>query len=247
MASAVKRVALCGVILESNAFSPVAVEGDFHQELYIEGKELLAEARKPVSIVPREMASFVQTMDATGSWQPVPLLLTGCPPWGPIDSTFFQNCVSEIVDGLEDAGNLDGVYIANHGAMVATDDGDPDGTLMAAVRRVVGIGTAVIATLDLHANLSPAMVEATDSIIGYQTNPHVDQVQRGEEAALLMRKMFDGLHPVQAMIRLPLVPPSTTLLTAEGPYGDLINYAQRREREEAGDITNVSVFGNFAF
>ena len=247
MASAVKRVALCGVILESNAFSPVAVEGDFHQELYIEGKELLAEARKPVSIVPREMASFVQTMDATGSWQPVPLLLTGCPPWGPIDSTFFQNCVSEIVDGLEDAGNLDGVYIANHGAMVATDDGDPDGTLMAAVRRAVGIGTAVIATLDLHANLSPAMVEATDSIIGYQTNPHVDQVQRGEEAALLMRKMFGGLHPVQAMVRLPLVPPSTTLLTAEGPYGDLINYAQRREREEAGDITNVSVFGNFAF
>ena len=77
MASAVKRVALCGVILESNAFSPVAVEGDFHQELYIEGEELLAEARKPVSIVPREMASFVQTMDATGSWQSVPLLLTG--------------------------------------------------------------------------------------------------------------------------------------------------------------------------
>ena len=70
MVSAVKRVALCGVILESNAFSPVAVEGDFHQELFIEGEELLAEARKPVSIVPREMASFVQTMDATGAWHP---------------------------------------------------------------------------------------------------------------------------------------------------------------------------------
>jgi microcystin degradation protein MlrC len=130
---------------------------------------------------------------------------------------------------------------------VATNDGDPDGTLMAAIRDAVGTDAAVVTTLDLHANLSEQMAEATDTIIGYQTNPHVDQVQRGEEAALLMRLIFSGMRPRQALVRLPLVPPSTTLLTAAGPYGDLIDYGQRRSRELAGDIVNVSVFGNFAF
>lgn len=242
-----KRVALCGVILESNAFSPVATEENFREALYLEGPEIVAEARKPVSYVPREMAAFVQTMDATGPWTPVPLLLTGCPPWGPIEGDFLNRCVARIVAGLWDAGPLDGVYIANHGAMVATDDGDPDGTLMAAIREAVGADAAVVATLDLHANISEPMAEATDTIVGYQTNPHVDQVQRGEEAAVLMRQMFSGMRPRQALVRLPLVPPSTTLLTAAGPYGDLIDYGQRRSRELAGDIVNVSVFGNFAF
>lgn len=242
-----KRVALCGVILESNAFSPVAMEQNFREALYMEGEEIVTEARQPVSRLPREMAAFVQTMDATGPWTPVPLLLTGCPPWGPVEGDFFNRCVALIVAGLRDAGPLDGVYIANHGAMVATDDGDPDGALMAAIRETVGKDTAVITTLDLHANISERMAEATDSIIGYQTNPHVDQVQRGEEAALSMRLMFSGMRPRQALVRLPLVPPSTTLLTAAGPYGELIDYGQRRSREMAGEIVNVSVFGNFAF
>jgi microcystin degradation protein MlrC len=242
-----KRVALCGVILESNAFSPVAEEAHFREAFYMEGADIVAEARKPVSPLPREMAAFVQTMDATGPWTPAPLLLTGCPPWGPVEGGFFQDCVDRIVAGLQAAGRLDGVYIANHGAMVATDDGDPDGTLMAAIRDAVGPDTAVISTLDLHANISQVMADATDAIIGYQTNPHVDQVQRGEEAAVMMRQIFAGMRPRQVLVRLPLVPPSTTLLTAAGPYGDLIDHGQRRAREEAGEIVNVSVFGNFAF
>ncbi|MBT4490086.1 MAG: M81 family metallopeptidase [Rhodospirillaceae bacterium] len=242
-----RRVALCGVMLESNAFSPIAEEADFRNALYVTGADIVVEARKSVSTVPREMAAFVQTMDATGPWTPVPLLLTNCPPWGPVNGEFFTACVAQIIAGLEAAGPLDGVYIANHGAMVATDDGDPDGTLMTAIRDAVGGDVAVIATLDLHANISGAMAAATDAIIGYQTNPHVDQVQRGEEAALLMRQMFAGMRPIQNFIRLPLVPPSTTLLTAAGPYGELIDYGQRRAREEAGEIVNVSVFGNFAF
>jgi microcystin degradation protein MlrC len=208
---------------------------------------MVAAAREPVSALPREMSAFVQTMDATGPWTPVPLLLTGCPPWGPVEGGFFTACLDRIVAGLKDARPLDGVYIANHGAMVATDDGDPDGTLMAAIRDAVGGEAVVIATLDLHANVSEAMAASTDAIIGYLTNPHVDQVQRGEEAALLMRRMFAGLRPAQVLVRLPLVPPSTTLLTASGPYGDLIDFGQRRGREEGGEIVNVSVFGNFAF
>ena len=36
-------------------------------------------------------------------------------------------------------------------------------------------------------------------------------------------------------------------MTASGPYGDVIDFGQRRQAELAGAIMNVSVFGNFAF
>ena len=102
-------------------------------------------------------------------------------------------------------------------------------------------------THDLHANLSERLVEAADILIGYTTNPHVDMHQRGDEAAFAMRKMLAGMRPKSAFIRLPLTPPSVTLLTAEGPYADMIDYGQRRMREAGGEIVNVTILGGFVF
>jgi len=48
-------------------------------------------------------------------------------------------------------------------------------------------------------------------------------------------------------VKLPLVPASVTLLTAEAPYGTLIDLGQRRQAELGGRILNVSIFGNFLF
>ena len=45
----------------------------------------------------------------------------------------------------------------------------------------------------------------------------------------------------------PIAPASVTLLTAESPYGEVIDYGQRRQAESGGEILNVSVFGNFIF
>jgi microcystin degradation protein MlrC len=76
----------------------------------------------------------------------------------------------------------------------------------------------------------------------------VDYIERGEEAALGLRLMLAGLaDPKSAFIRLPLTPAPVSLLTANGPYGDMIDYGNRRRAELAGDILNVSVFGGFVF
>ncbi|MDJ0935434.1 MAG: M81 family metallopeptidase, partial [Kiloniellales bacterium] len=222
------RVALAGIILESNAFAPPATEADFREKLYLEGPGLLAEARRSPSLAPREVSAFAQAMDETGDWQPVPALLTACPPKGPIEAGFFRACLAKIVAALEAALPLDAVYLAQHGGMTASDGADPDGALIAAVRTAVGPEARIVVTLDLHANISERMVEASDLLIAYQTNPHVDMLQRGEEAAVSLRKLLAGTRAETAFIRLPLVPPSVTLLTAEGPYGELIAYGQRR-------------------
>jgi hypothetical protein len=73
------------------------------------------------------------------------------------------------------------------------------------------------------------------SIVGYRTNPHVDQRARVEEAAQALRLILAGeADPRTAFIRLPLAPPSVTLLTAEAPYGTLIDLGQRRLAEAGG-------------
>ena len=247
MNTGVPRIGLCGIALESNSFSPVTTEADFRSAIHIEGAALLAEARKPVSNISAEMSAFVQAMDATGPWKPVPLLLAANPPWGPAEDGYLQVCYDTIADGIAEAGGVDGVYLANHGAMVSTATGDPDGEMMARIREAAGPEAAIVATLDLHANTSERMVESADVLIGYLTNPHVDMRERGEEAAFAMRMIMAGMRPKSAFIRLPLTPPSVTLLTAEGPYADMIQYGQRRAREMGGEILNVTVLGGFVF
>ena len=241
------RVALGGIVLESNAFAPVATEVDFRSRFYFAGEALTEEVARPHSAIPREMAAFVEAMNRTGIWEPVPTLLTGFQPAGPVEHKFFLHCVETITARLENALPLDAVYLSQHGAMVSTETSDPDGLLVKAIRQVVGPDTHILATLDLHANLSECLIENTDLLVSYLTNPHVDMVPRGEEAAHMLRKLLTGTKPKTAFLRLPLTPPSVTLLTREGPYAEMIAYGQKRQQEFGGRILNVSICGGFVF
>ncbi|MEL6205585.1 MAG: M81 family metallopeptidase [Pseudomonadota bacterium] len=242
------RVALLGMILESNRFAKPAGFDDFRSLTWAAGDALLAEARAEHPGLALEFAAFVRAMDATGDWEPVPCLLAASHPAGPVAREVYDEVLSVTLAHLKSTGPVDAVYICNHGAMVAEHLNDPDGALMAAVRAEVGPDPIVVATLDLHANLSEQMVGATDLIVGYRTNPHVDMIERGEEAAFSLRRILASCdRPKPVLCKPPLVPASVTLLTADGPYGDLIDHGQRRQAEMGGAILNVSVFGNFVF
>lgn len=242
-----KKIALLGMMLEANSFAPIATEADFRSRLYLEGDALWTEATQPVSALPQEFTSFVRTMNATGPWRPAPVLLTECEPAGPVEQVFFEQTLARMLLLIKELGPVDGVFIANHGAMTATGTTDPDGQMFEAVRELVGPSVPIVVTLDLHANISQRMVDCSDVIIGYLTNPHVDMRDRGQEAAVTMRLLLGRVSAKQTFVRLPLTPPSVTLLTADGPYADLIDFGQRRAREHGGSILNVSVFGGFVY
>ena len=57
---------------------------------------------------------------------------------------------------------------------VAADDDDASGTVLAAVRKEVGQNIPIVASLDLHANVTSKMQAASDGLIGYKTCPHID-------------------------------------------------------------------------
>jgi microcystin degradation protein MlrC len=244
----VPRVAICGVMLESNSFAPVSTEADFRERGYFTGDEIMVQARTENSAIAREIPAFVGGMDSTGPWEEVPLIFTACQPGGPIDHDFFERCISGMEKMLAEAGPVDAVFVANHGAMTSTETPDPDGEMIERLRKAVGPKAPIIVTHDLHANVSERLLENTTLLIGYQTNPHVDMQQRAEEAAFSLRLILAGkADPKTAFIRLPITPPSVTLLTATGPYADMITYGQRRMQELGGAILNVTILGGFVY
>lgn len=242
------RVALLGAILESNRYAKPAEREDFTSLTWLTGDALMEEARTKAPKLATEFAAFVRAMDATGPWESVPCILAASHPAGPVREEVIEDIIETAEAQLRNAAPLDAVYICNHGAMVAEHDEDPDGLLMSRVRAVVGPDVLIVATLDLHGNISDRMAATCDLIVGYRTNPHVDQIERGEEAAFsLRRSLASGTRPKVAHVKLPLVPASVTLLTAEAPYGTLIDFGQRRQAELRSQILNVSIFGNFLF
>ena len=102
----------------------------------------------------------------------------------------YERIAGDIVDRLAAAGPVDGVYLDLHGAMVAEHVDDGEGELLARVRRVVGPRVPVVASLDLHANVTRAMVERSDALVAYRTYPHVDMAATGERAAALLADLL---------------------------------------------------------
>lgn len=248
-----KRVGLLGFSIECNRFAPVATEADFRGRTWVEGAAMLDEARSPAPQMLAELPGFVADMDGAGAWEAVPVMLAMAEPNGPVDHPLFSRMMAVWDTGLRAAGKLDGVYVVLHGAGLTTADDDPEGTLLALVRDVVGPSVPVVASLDLHANISGPDTALLDGFVGYRTNPHMDMRERGAESAALLRRLMDGARTHLASIRLPLVPPTVTMLTgadvAHRPYGGLIDLGQRRMHEApyAGRVLNVSVMGGFAF
>lgn len=238
------RVAILGLHLESNSFAPVSTEADFRASCYYEGDAMLAEAAKPAPAMPAEIPGFIEAMNATGPWEPVPIVITATEPGGPADAAFIEKTFERMRTMLRAAGPLDAVYVSNHGAMVSTADSDPDGELYALARAAVGPKAPVVATVDLHANISQRMFDESDVILSYRTNPHVDRRERGAEAAPLLRRLLAGERFGKTFIRMPIVAPTVTLLTARGAYADMINEGQRHI---APDLPVVSLLGGFAF
>jgi microcystin degradation protein MlrC len=238
------RIAILGFSIECNKFAPPATKAHFLAKCYLKGEAILGEARSPTPTMLPEIPGFVAAMDRAGSWQPVGVALAMTEPNGPVEHGFFEEFVATITDRLKAALPLDGVYFCAHGAAITTEEDDPEGVLFERVRQIVGPDVPVVATFDLHANVSDRMVQEIDAFIGYRTNPHLDMRERGEEAAAVLRELLAGAKTERVRLRLPIVPPTVTMLTAAGPYAEMIELGQRKMTP---DIVNVSVMGGFAY
>lgn len=240
------RIAIGGFMLESNSHAPVSTREEFEKTVLFEGEALLADLARENPKSPAPLTGFVAEMDRLGGWEKVPTIMAAVGASGSVDQPFFDWVVARMEHWLKRAGKLDGVFLSQHGAAIGTVDPDPDATFFNAVRRIVGPNVPVVATLDLHANVSRAMVDAAQVLVSYRENPHTDMAARGADCARHLRRFIGGFRPHAAFQKLRLAPPSVTQLTKSGPYHDIIAFGQKRVGGAGADeVIDVSVLSGF--
>lgn len=196
------RVGIIALLHESNTFisQPTTLE-HFRHNLLLTGDPI----RQQLGDTHHEVSGFFDGLKWEGM-EAVPIFAARAIPYGTIASDAFAQLLASMLAELQAAGLCDGYLVAPHGATVSEVHRDADGHWMTAVRQHVGPDVPIIGTLDAHANLSPAMVAATDALIAYRTNPHLDQRQRGQQAARLMAATLRRqVRPTQAAAFPPLV------------------------------------------
>src|SRR6478735_228950 len=177
------RIAVGGFLHETNTFAPTNATYD----AFVHGggfprMELGDELLKNVRRINVGLAGFIEAAEAEG-WDLVPTIFAGATPSAHVTEDAFERIAKAITDGLASAGRIDGVYLDLHGAMVAEHLDDGEGEILARVRKVIGKDLPLVASLDLHANVTPEMVEHADALIAYRTYPHVDMADTGRASA----------------------------------------------------------------
>jgi microcystin degradation protein MlrC len=162
--------------------------------------------------------------------QIIPVAWTMAQPAGPVTAHAFERMSATLVDGYRRA-NADVVFFELHGAMVADGYDDAEGELLRRVRAVVG-QVPIVGTLDLHVNMSDAMVAHTNLLSAYRTYPHVDWGETGARVARwLDRVMAWGPSPAKAMRRMPFLIPVTAGCSMISPAQELYRQLEAIEAE----------------
>lgn len=239
-----KRVGIVGLLQESNTFiDGTTRRAHFETDLLLRGEAI----RTAMAGAPHEVGGFFAGLaEAAREIEAVPLFLARALPYGRIDQADFETLVGELLDSIAAEGPFDGILAAPHGATVADGHDDADGWWLGRVRELVGPGVPLIASLDPHANLSPAMVAATDAIVAYRSNPHLDQRETGVRAARLMIDTLAGkVRPVQAAAYPPMAINIRSQNTSEEPMRGL--YAELAALADRSGILEHSVILGFPY
>ena len=234
------RIAAAQLSHETNVFSAVRTGMDaFEASTIRRGNRIVAEERGTNSF----FGGVIAGAERLG-FELIPVLSVWATPSGMVDGTALRALLDELVSGIQLAEPIDGVLLGLHGAMVSELDRDADAFILEAVRDVIGNERPLVATLDLHANISPRMVDAGTLLVGYDTYPHVDMAERAEEACERIVQLVCGeIVPAAALVKPPMLPTSQRMTTDRSPMRDLIARAHAWEAKPG--MIAVSVAGGF--
>ena len=208
------RILLAGFQHETNTFAPSKTGYDD----FVRGGAFPALARGDALLDMRDinipMGGFIAAMPDA---EFVPVIWAGATPAAHVTREAFERIAGEIV-GRAAESKADAIYLDLHGAMVCEHLDDGEGELLERLRHVVGPRIPIVASLDLHANVTQRMLTLADALVAYRTYPHVDMAQTGERAASLLQKILQrGNALYRASQALPFLIPLNGMCTLVEP------------------------------
>jgi microcystin degradation protein MlrC len=227
------HVFVSSIFHEGNSFS--RLRSGLASFATVRGEALLEKVARGSS----GLAGGCRALAASGA-EILPGVSAVAPPGGPVEDPVFESLLGEIVSGIE-TRRPDGVFLDLHGAMVTEGLDDPEGVLLAAIRRAIGPQAVIAVSLDLHAHVTPAMLENADIVVACKENPHTDYDLAGEGAArLLVETLQHRIAPVTASVWLPFIF-GAQMETGRGPLAAL--HTRRREMLAAEPrLLDISIY-----
>lgn len=236
------RIAIGGVQHETNTFADTRAQfADFVAADAWPGLTRgagLIEAMRGINL---PIAGFIAQAERAG-YELRPLSWCAAQPSGPVTRDAFERIAFILLEDLRSHLPVDAVYLDLHGAMVAEHVDDADGELLERVRAVVGDATPVIASLDLHANVSDTMLRAASLMVAYRTYPHVDMAETGARAARALPRLVGRPPLIRAWRHLDFLIPLAWQCTLIAPMKELMESAIK---STAGAVVALEVTPGF--
>jgi len=221
----IMRIGIAGFTHESNSFSVIPTTlRDFQ---VWEGQAIIDHFAPTF----HEIAGYIAGAKEF-SYELSPLVAANATPAGPLTAATYETLVGRLLTALKNASALDGLLLALHGAMVAAGVPHADAETVHRIRELLGPDFPLAVTHDYHGNVSEDLVTDVDALIIYKTNPHIDQRERGLQAAsILVRTIRGEVKPVTAIAKPEVLFNIAFHNTSRSPMEPLMQAAIETEKK----------------
>jgi microcystin degradation protein MlrC len=228
-------LAIAGIMHESNTFSETPTDAAAFSQTHASNMiKVWGEAH-------HEISGFIQGATQY-DYTIYPTLMAAAMPAGRVTDDVFDRLTEILIQHLKAAPKHEGLLLALHGAMVVESYPDGDGEVLRRLRDALGRDFPIVVTLDQHTNVSEQMVAESTALVIYKTTPHIDQRQRGLQAAELMMRILRGeVTPTQALAKPPMLLNILYHVTNVPPMEPILTAAKQLEEDPNVLVANVAV------
>src|SRR5699024_7559490 len=201
------RIAIGQFAHETNTFSNVPTTKKVFEAWILKYGEKVLDVHEGVQDYVGGMIARCKDKDI----EIAPVMSAFAYPSGVITAETYNELRDEFIQSFKSVGEVDALCIAMHGAGVAEQTEDLEGTFLKELREEIGYDIPIVVRLDLHANMTDLMITEADALLGVNYYPHTDSYDRGLEAIDLAVNIVNGkVKPTMTLKRLPLIIPTST-------------------------------------
>ncbi|MGA0596703.1 M81 family metallopeptidase [Enterovirga sp. CN4-39] len=237
------RVAFGGFLHETNTFAPSkagmsAFEQGGGWPVLTRGDGVF-DAVRNVNV---GAAGFIEEGRRRG-WTLLPSLWCSASPSAHVTREAFERITGDLVERIRAELPVDAVYLDLHGAMVTEHFDDGEGEILRRVRAAIGPDVPLVASLDLHGNVTALMVDSADALIAYRTYPHVDMAETGRRSGEYLAGIIgtERRH-AKAFRQIPYLIPIAWQATAMEPCRTIYGRLEAREGEAVPSLSFLPGF-----
>jgi len=227
-----KRILILEFRQETNTFNPVVMQKPSFGNAF-EGEKVFQSRMAYRSAVHGAVDAFGEI-----GAEVIPMVFLAAPSGGRVADDVLE-FVMERVQYYAENNAFDAIYASLHGATVTQSNDDACGTLTELLRTLAG-EKPVVASFDLHANITDKVLKNLDAVCGYQTYPHVDFYETGYRAAKRCIDLLEGKTFSMASAAIPMLIPPAGYTSNDTPFKEVIDMGKRMIAD--GTLLDFTVF-----